>query len=133
MQNEATDESTGHPLDLVIRGAELPQQVLTHSFRNYLFFDADITSSKPMISAVRNLVTACFGEELKVDVFARSSGSFLARLDRNADWPAYISRLGKTLRHEGDVDGMILVDMNRRWVVHQSRPVDIGVVPSILI
>ncbi|WP_068676014.1 MULTISPECIES: hypothetical protein [unclassified Variovorax] len=127
MQNEATDESIGNSLDVIVRGAELPQQVLTRQFQKYLFFDADITSSKPMISAVREVAAACFDEELEVDVFARSSRSLLARLGGDADWPVDISRLGKALRDGGDVDGMILVDVKKRWVIYQSRPVDVGV------
>jgi hypothetical protein len=127
VQDETTDESTGNLLDEMVRGAELPQQVLTRRFRKYLFFDADITSSKPMVSAVREVATACFGEELEVDVFARSSKSLLGRLSGNAEWPAYISSFGKALRDGADVDGMIFVDTKKRWIIYQSRPVDIGV------
>jgi hypothetical protein len=127
VQNKTTDESPGNSLDIIVREAELPQQVLIRRFRKYLFFDADITSSKPMISAVREVATACFGGKLEVDVFARSSRSLLGRLSGNAQWPAYVSSLGKGLRDGGDVDGMILVDTKKRWIIYQSRPVDVGV------
>ncbi|WP_162588586.1 hypothetical protein [Variovorax sp. RA8] len=127
MQSVTTDKSADKLIDVIVQAAKLPEQILVKRFKKYLFFDADISSSKPMISAIREVAVACFGEELEVEVFASSSRSLLARLDPSADWPVEISGLGKALRDGGDVDGMAFLDAKQRWIVYQSRPVDVGV------
>ena len=110
--------------DAMIVGGELPAQVLSRPFEKYLFFDADISSSEAMISAVREVVLFLFGLDVEAQVFASSNREFLAHLGKGVDWAVEISRLGKANR--GDPGGLTLVDAKRRWIAYQSRPVDIG-------
>lgn len=120
------EKSNPELLNVVLR-AELPAQVMSRRYEQYLFFDADITSSEAVISAVRGVVTACFGPDVETEIFASSTRTSLALLGRGAEWPVEISRLGKALRDAGDFGGMILVDALGRWAAYQSRPVDIGI------
>ena len=113
--------------DVLATGAELPAKVFNRPFEQYLFFDADISSSEAMISAVRNVVISCFDLDVEVQIFASSNRAFLAQLGKCMDWSDEISRLGKTNRESGDAGGLTLVDAKRRWIAHQSRPVDIGI------
>ncbi|NDZ12401.1 hypothetical protein [Variovorax sp. WS11] len=113
--------------DVIVVGAELPTKVLARPFEKYLFFDADISSSGPMISAVRDVVVACFGLDVEVEIFASSNRISLARLEKGMDWPVEIFRLGRAIRESGDTGGLTLVDTKRRWVAYQSRPVDTGI------
>jgi hypothetical protein len=123
----AANKSSPELLNVVLN-AELPAQVLSRRYEQYLFFDSDISSSDSIISAVQSVVIACFGMDVEVDIFSSSNRSFLANLGQNPEWAVEISRLGKILRDASDFGGMILVDKRKRWVVYQSRPVDMGIV-----
>jgi hypothetical protein len=108
-------------------GVELPGNVFTRRFGQYLFFDIDVTTSEPLIVAVRQVVMACFGSALEVDVYKSSDRSFLKRLGADEEWAQEIMMLSRAMRKEGDVDGMILLDGQNRWILYQLRPVDFGV------
>jgi hypothetical protein len=108
-------------------GAELPDKVFNREFEKYIFFDADISSSEEMISAVRDVVIWCFDSDIDFQVFSSSSRDFLGHIQNSVDWLTEISRIGKAIRESGDVGGLTLVDSKKRWVAYQSRPVDIGV------
>jgi hypothetical protein len=112
--------------DIMVVGAQLPARVLTRPFEKYLFFDADISSSEELISGVRDVVISCFDVDVEVQVFTSSTRSLLVQLGARVDWSVEISRLGKAIRDSGDAGGLTLVDAKRRWIVFQSRPVDVG-------
>jgi hypothetical protein len=112
---------------IFIPGSVLPQRIFENAFGRYLFFDADIGSSDTLISTLYEVAKACLGTTLKVDVFASSNRILLGRLDVNSNWVTQINEISKTLRTAGDCDGLILVDVSQKWVVYQTRPVDIGI------
>lgn len=114
-------------LGVFIPGLALPQRIFDDVFGRYLFFDADVCSSDALISTLYEIAKACFGVTLKVDVFASSNRILLGRLDVNSNWVVQINEISKTLRTAGDCDGLILVDASQKWVVYQTRPVDIGI------
>lgn len=114
-------------LGVFIPSSTLPQRIFEDVFGRYLFFDADARSSDALVSTLYEIARACFGEALKVDVFTSSNQIFLGRLDVNSNWVAEINEINKTLRTAGDCDGLILVEASRKWVVYQSRPVDVGI------
>lgn len=112
---------------IFITGSALPRCIFENVFGQYLFFDADVCTSDALISILYKIAKARFGTTLKVDVFASSNRILLDRLDVNSNWIAQINRISKKLRTAGDCDGLILVDASHKWVVYQTRPVDIGV------
>ncbi|WCM93924.1 hypothetical protein M5C99_04110 [Acidovorax sp. NCPPB 2350] len=112
--------------DVMVVGAELPGKVFGRPFENYLFFDADISSSQAQVSAVQNIVVSCIDHDAEVEVFASSDRRFLAHVGQGLDWSIDICRLGTINRKAGDAGGLILLDAKRRWVVYQNRPVDVG-------
>jgi hypothetical protein len=113
--------------DLMIQGLELPAELFSRPFKQYFFFDADISSSAAMISAVQDAVVSCFNRDHEVQVFSSSNGHLVGRLDRRIDWSIGICLLGKKIRESGDVGGVALVDESLRWIAYQRRPVDIGI------
>ena len=113
--------------DLMVEGVELPAKLFSRHFKQYLFFDADISSSVAMISAVQEAVVSCFGRDHEVQVFSSSNRHLVGRLDRRMDWSVGICLLGKKIRESGDVGGFTLLDESLRWIAYQSRPVDIGI------
>ncbi|MBB4428207.1 hypothetical protein GGD66_006793 [Bradyrhizobium sp. CIR48] len=114
-------------LETVLLGVELPCDVFNRRFKQYLFFDTDICTSKPLAVAIRQATTICLGSDADMDVFASSSRSFLARLTRDADWTLGIFALGNAMLDEGDVYGLALVDSQNRWAAYQASPVDVGI------
>ncbi|KJC61041.1 hypothetical protein UP10_09000 [Bradyrhizobium sp. LTSPM299] len=95
--------------------------------RKYLFFDLDINSSQPLISAMQQAATLCFGSEADIDVSAATQRAFQKRLRATADLPCEVTNFGAQLFNDGDMGGMILVDQQQRWVAYQARPIDVGV------
>ncbi|MFK4501617.1 hypothetical protein ABIF86_005908 [Bradyrhizobium japonicum] len=114
-------------LETIVLGVELPRDVFNRRYAQYLFFDADISTSKPLIAAIRQAATACFGSDVDADVYASSSRSFLMRLGGDLDWPLEINALHKAMLKDGDVYGLVVVDSENRWAVYQPSPVDVGV------
>ncbi|MCS3495931.1 hypothetical protein M2189_005110 [Bradyrhizobium japonicum] len=114
-------------LETIVLGVELPCHIFSRRFEQYLFFDADICTSQPLATAIRQATTICFGLDVDTDVYASSSRSYLRQLASDSDWPLEITALGNTMREEGDVDGLALVDSQDRWAAHQPSPVDVGV------
>ncbi|WP_271585406.1 hypothetical protein [Bradyrhizobium sp. CCBAU 45389] len=114
-------------LETIVLGVELPCDVFNRRFKQYLFFDADICTSKPLAAAIRQATAICLGSDTDMDVYATSSRSFLARLTSDADWTLGITALGNAMRDEGDVYGLALVDSQNRWAAYQASPVDVGI------
>jgi hypothetical protein len=63
-------------LGIFIPESKLPQRIFENVFGRYLFFDADVCSSDALISTLYEIAKACFGNDLKVDVFASSNRIF---------------------------------------------------------
>lgn len=111
----------------ILLDAELPAQILSRRFDQYLFFDVDISSSKSMILAVEDILGECFGLDLETEIYKSSSRELIARISSKEEWCASILRAGKAIRNDGDFGGLILLDSKIRWIVYQSRPVDMGI------
>jgi hypothetical protein len=127
MVREPAGDKSGSLQDVIPVGLDLPGDIFARRFKKYLFFDADINSSQPLILAMQQASTACFGLDLEIDVYTSFGRTLLKRLKAPSDWAHEITRLGDRLFEDGDMGGMILVDRQRRWVAYQARPVDVGV------
>lgn len=113
--------------NLVLEDVELPEIIFNRPFDSYLFFDADLSSSDALISALREIVVVCFDMDVEAEVISSATRSFIVHLGKDALWQRDICRIGKTSRDRGEVGGLTLLDSRKRWVAYQSRPVDVGV------
>lgn len=111
----------------IFKDLGLPAQLFKRRFKKYMFFDADISSSKIMAGAVQDAVASCLGRDCNAYVFGSSDGRTVGGLDGSEDWPGRLSLLGKVSREVGNADGFTLIDVKGRWIAYQSRPVEIGI------
>lgn len=114
-------------MSVFVEGKQLPEQIFLEKFGSYMFFDADIGSSKEMLNAIMGLIFAEFGGDMSVKVFSSANWRLLGILEKEIEWGGEISGIGKALRDSGEYGGIILLDSLHRWVAYQSRPVDMGV------
>lgn len=114
-------------LSKILIDAELPLQILSRRFHQYLFFDSDISSSESMILAIQEVVSKCFGLDVEVDVYAGSNRRFVTHIGDVDKLKGKVIRVGECLRDAGDFGGLILLDTKMRWIAYQSRPVDVGI------
>lgn len=127
MQNKEAVQPSVELFSVINAGTELPQYVFFQPFKNFLFFDTDISSSDVLIFAVQEIVKTCFGLDSQVEVFSCSSRTFLGRLDATENWPDRINKISKTMRDTGDCGGLILLEASNKWAVYQKIPIDVGV------
>jgi hypothetical protein len=113
--------------DVLLAEVELPSKILTKPFGKYLFFDTDISTSQDLISAIRSVVTTSFGNDVEASVFASANRIFLGYLKKEMNWPNELFRLTEIKNETVDAGGLAIMDMSRRWIAYQSRPVDLGI------
>jgi hypothetical protein len=113
--------------ELMIAGTELPEKIFTRSFEQYLFSNVDLGSSRPMIEAVRAIVSCCDYLDADVHVFVSWDRSYLAHLDIQMDWHDEMSRHRKVVQDNVGYSGLTLLDSKHRWIFYQYYPLEIGV------
>lgn len=113
--------------ETLIPGALLPARVFHHKFDRHLFFDIDICTSDELMLTVQNVVRGCFGLDGGVEVYSALGHESLDQFYIAADWVASIMKCEKYLREAGNYNGLILIDVDKRWVLFQPRPVDLGI------
>jgi hypothetical protein len=80
-----------------------------------------------MLMAIKEVVGKCFGLDVEVEVYAGSNREFVAHIGDVEKLRGDVIRVGEALRDAGDFGGLILLDTKLRWIVYQSRPVDVGI------
>jgi hypothetical protein len=119
--------SEAEVLELVVAGIDLPQYIFSRRFKGFLFFDADICTSAPLISAVQAVAKVSNGLQSTVKVFNSANRQLLGCLNLTCDLPAEIKKMSEEMNASGYHGGLILVEAQKRWALYQKRPVDMGV------
>lgn len=127
MRNGKAIGSVAKLLEMVVAHANLPQYVFSRKFARHLFFDADISSSDALISAVQKIANTDLGSQTSVAVFSQSDRALLGLLEIGENWSATVNKIGGEMRNSGDCNGLIFVEAEQKWAVYQGRPIDVGV------
>jgi hypothetical protein len=113
--------------DEVWEGRVLPNTLFKRRFSNYIFFDADLSSSIELAAALKERLKVVADECAYCFVYSASNAELLSGFCGVSLFDRNILDAGKALRAKGDYEGLIVLSSDGAWALHQARPVDIGV------